>query len=164
MTDAATAQEIREWVLNAKAAGADFLIVKCDDWDHEDYPVSASRAEYDRLVKGSDRVMEVYDLSMDLEAQLAEHRAYHPPQPEKGVVGEVLGVTVTTRKPGENPVTKFTSRDDAVRLAVIHAKTCSLCAYGAQTDEASWGIHEIFTHPDCEVGKAHEKRLKLLGV
>lgn len=170
---------IRQWVLDAKAAGADFLIVKCDEWDHSDYPVSSSRAEFDRLVKG-DRVMEVYDLSMDLEAQLAEHRAYHPPQPEKkivienaavmtgnpasGIVGEVPGVMVTTLTMGESPSTKFISREDVIRFAVVHAKTCSLCAYGARTDGVSFGVHEIFTHPDCKAGKTHEKRLKLLGV
>lgn len=129
--------------------------------------------------KGIDLVVEVYDLSMDLEAQLAEHRAYHPPQPEKkivienvatmtgnpasGVVGEVLGVMVSTL--GSTGLTnRFTSREDAVRFAVVHAKTCSLCAYGAKTDGVSSGVHEIFTHPDCKVGKAHEKRLRLLGV
>ena len=59
---------------------------------------------------------------------------------------------------------RIAEKEAAIRYAVVHAKGCHLCAYGAQTDGLTYGVHEIFTHPDCVVGLRHERRLKLLGV
>ncbi|CAH0343681.1 hypothetical protein [Rhizobium sp. CECT 9324] len=80
---AASRADIESWFEHGAELGATHLIVVCDTFDHEDYPVfvkpeQSSRevaAEYDG--KNMQRIMEVYDLSMDKSAQLAEHRAFH---------------------------------------------------------------------------------------
>ena len=74
-------EDIRAWLRDGKARGKTHLVVVCDTWDHDDYPVECESKEAAKaLVRnpGSmQRVMEVYNLSMDLESQLAEHRAYN---------------------------------------------------------------------------------------
>ena len=59
------------------------MFVVCDTFDHEDYPVKIMRGE-DPLKKYSElngknmqRVIEVYNMSMDIEAQIREARAFH---------------------------------------------------------------------------------------
>jgi hypothetical protein len=80
--------ELRTWFDAGVQQGARYMIVVCDSYDHEDYPVYAStdeevwakHAEYDG--KNMQRIMEVYDLRMPRETQMAEFRAQHmPPQP-----------------------------------------------------------------------------------
>lgn len=74
---------IREWLLRGVESGATHVIIVCDCWDHEDYPsyvnpgesVQAKLDYYQRA--DMQRVMEVYDLSMDIESQLDEERAWH---------------------------------------------------------------------------------------
>jgi len=76
----ATKIEIHGWLLRAKQQGASHLIVMCDTFDYEDYPVYVMPGEDPRSkVPTGDmqQVMEVYCLALDLEAQLAEHRAMH---------------------------------------------------------------------------------------
>lgn len=54
------------------------MIVVCDTFDHEDYPVYVSEdedvhekaAEYDEC--DMQKIMEVYNLSMDIEEQLSQ--------------------------------------------------------------------------------------------
>ena len=78
-----TRDDIRNWLRRAKAEGATLMIVVCDTYDHEDYPVSVKpgedvRKKYDEYNgKNMQRVMEVYNLSMDIEKQLLEPRAYN---------------------------------------------------------------------------------------
>lgn len=82
---ATTQAEIREWLERAKKNGATHVIVVCDTYDHEDYPVEVKPGEdvKHRTAEYSgpnmQRVMEVYSLTgkHDVEAQLAEHRAFH---------------------------------------------------------------------------------------
>ncbi|MEE8113630.1 MAG: hypothetical protein V3T23_04685 [Nitrososphaerales archaeon] len=79
-----TKQEISGWFNRGVSEGADFLIVVCDTYDHEDYPVYASvtdyQTSYDSHRTNMQRVMEVYDLSMDKDTQLNERRAFNPPK------------------------------------------------------------------------------------
>lgn len=78
-----TKATIARWLNQAKKDGATHLIVVCDTFDHEDYPVSVMPGKDVREVyakyngKNMQRVMEVYSLSMDLDAQLNEFRALH---------------------------------------------------------------------------------------
>lgn len=80
---AATKSDISEWFERGAALGATHMIVVCDTFDHEDYPVfvepeQSSRdvaAEYDG--KNMQRIMEVYDLRIDKAAQLAERRVFN---------------------------------------------------------------------------------------
>ena len=58
------------------------MIVMCDTYDHEDYPVFVKSGEVvadaiKRATGSMARLMEVYAMHLDLEAQLSEHRAYH---------------------------------------------------------------------------------------
>lgn len=73
---AATRQDIRGWFNRAKEEGATHMVVVCDTFDNEDYPVSVLAdqdvrdvvKEYDG--KSMQRVMEVYDLSKDRDEQV----------------------------------------------------------------------------------------------
>ena len=59
------------------------MIVVCDTYDWEDYPVYVSRRENVREIysdyngKEMQRVMEVYSLKKDTESQLNEHRSFN---------------------------------------------------------------------------------------
>lgn len=80
---AASKEQIREWVERGIQRGATHVIIVYDSWDHEDYPayVGPSESVQERLSyyqnRDMCRVMEVYNLSMDIEAQLEEYRAWH---------------------------------------------------------------------------------------
>ncbi len=82
---AATKPEISSWFDRGIAEGATHMIVVCDTFDYDDYPVFCSsdkdciekHAHYDGL--NMQRVMEVYDLSADKGAQLDERRAMRLP-------------------------------------------------------------------------------------
>lgn len=80
---AATRDEIGKWFDEAVARGATHMVVVCDDFDYEDYPVPVMPGEDPRQIaaeydgKSMQRVMEVYCLSMNRNAQLGEHRAFH---------------------------------------------------------------------------------------
>ena len=72
---AATKEDIRGWLRHAKQTGASYMLVVCDTFDHSDYPVMADTPEialarYDAPGE-MQRVMEVYDLTLGLEDQLA---------------------------------------------------------------------------------------------
>ncbi|MBI4450107.1 hypothetical protein HY634_03545 [Candidatus Uhrbacteria bacterium] len=88
---ATTQEEIRGWLREGKDKGATHVIVACDEFDGEDYPVfvmpGEDVAQRAAALDGPNmqKVMEVYDLSLDLEMQLREERAYHgytPKTPE----------------------------------------------------------------------------------
>jgi Lar family restriction alleviation protein len=82
---AATQEDIRGWLKRA-SANTTYMLVVCDTYDWSDYPVYVVgdedvRKKYEGFNgKNMQQVMEVYDLSMDLEKQLAEHRAMHLPE------------------------------------------------------------------------------------
>ena len=85
---ATTQEDIRGWLNTAKRAGERWVIIVCDSYDHTDYPVGieASADFWERYAKydgcNMQRIMEVYDLNMDIDSQLKEHRANHaPPKP-----------------------------------------------------------------------------------
>lgn len=79
-----TPEEIWGWLQDGKRKGATHMIVACDTFNYEDYPVyvmpGQSVQDLARQYTNPDqmsRVMEVYSYAIDLEQQLAEHRAYH---------------------------------------------------------------------------------------
>lgn len=80
----ATKAEISGWFDQGAMKGARWMLVICDTYDHEDYPVYANTAEECRArykTPGEmQRVMEVYDLLTDKAYQLIEHRAFHLPE------------------------------------------------------------------------------------
>lgn len=76
-------EEIREWLERGKAQGATHMIVVCDTFDYEDYPVfvmpgedvRAEHAKYNG--PNMQRVMEVYSYARSLDEQLAAPRVYN---------------------------------------------------------------------------------------
>jgi hypothetical protein len=86
---ATTREDIRSWLERAKENGATHVIVVCDTFDHEDYPVEVmpgtdvrKKAEDYENGKNMQRIMEVYALHLDLEMQLKEHRSFHYEYPK----------------------------------------------------------------------------------
>lgn len=83
-----TKDEIATWFGEGKGRGATHMLVVVDEFDYEDYPVyvqpsdkpNAVQAAVDRYDSSSmQRVLEVYDLSMDAHVQLNQPRAWHVP-------------------------------------------------------------------------------------
>jgi hypothetical protein len=77
--------EISEWFDQGKQQGATHMIVVCDTFDHDDYPVYVGAGDdfwekYDHYNgQNMQRIMEVYDLSHDKQSQMNEHRAHRVP-------------------------------------------------------------------------------------
>jgi hypothetical protein len=84
---------ISGWFDHGVEKQATHMIVVCDTFDYDDYPVYVMKEQnvYDVIDKYSDspqqRVMEVYNLLLDKSSQMNEARAFHPEyievQPEK---------------------------------------------------------------------------------
>lgn len=80
---AATQQDIKRWLEQGNQEGATHVIVVCDTYDHDDYPVYVKPNEDVRLKEtqcramSMQRVMEVYNLSMNIYEQLAQPRAFN---------------------------------------------------------------------------------------
>ena len=83
---AASRSDIEGWFKRGKKEGQTHLIVMCDTYDWDDYPVYINTKEGQDIekevkekLKGANmqKLMEVYDLSMDMESQLNERRAFH---------------------------------------------------------------------------------------
>ena len=77
-----TMEDIREW-LGRRERHHTHMIVVCDEFDHEDYPMwvdgSLSCQEVVDMINRQpmQRIIEVYNLGEDLETQLNEIRAYN---------------------------------------------------------------------------------------
>lgn len=78
-----TKEEISRWFDQGVEQKSRFMIVMCDTFDHDDYPVFFNSAlECSMRVKdpgAMQRPMEVYDLSKDKQHQLDQHRAWSLP-------------------------------------------------------------------------------------
>lgn len=80
---ATTRVEIARWFQEGVEQGATHMIIVCDTYDWEDFPVYVDPmedvrekyAEHDG--KNMEKVMEVYSLFQDMDAQLSERRAFH---------------------------------------------------------------------------------------
>ena len=63
--------------------GATHMIVVCDTFDHDDYPVYVKKGQHVREIeaeyngKNMQCVMEVYNLKKSIKKQLAEHRSFN---------------------------------------------------------------------------------------
>lgn len=78
---AATWEEIHEWLMRGKREGATHVIIVCDTFEWEDYPVyvkpdeNAPAKVEEYRGKSMQKVMEVYNLALDIDAQLKEYKA-----------------------------------------------------------------------------------------
>ncbi len=74
-------EEIADWLDEGVQQGASHMIVVCDTFSHEDFPVfvtnGVSRRVREYQASEFTQVMEVYDLSMSKIEQLNEKRAWH---------------------------------------------------------------------------------------
>ena len=77
-----TREDIEEWCKEGKREKATHMIVVCDTFDHEDYPVYVYDKQDIRKTideyngKNMQRIMEVYNLTKPLKPQLDAKRAY----------------------------------------------------------------------------------------
>ena len=84
----ATAEDIKGWLKEAQRQGATHLIVACDTYDHDNYPVyvmsnqNIQQEISQRRGQNMQTIDEVYNMAMDIEFQLNEHRAFHPDIPK----------------------------------------------------------------------------------
>lgn len=75
--------EISTWFDEGVSKGATHMIVACDCFDWSDYPSyvmpgeDPKDKEKDILDHGMQKIMEVYNLSMDKERQLRQRRAFN---------------------------------------------------------------------------------------
>lgn len=80
---AATKEEIRGWLKRGIKDDYSHVIVVCDTYDYEDFPVFVAKSENVLEIKEKNekasmqKIMEIYNLSMDVEAQLNEKRAFN---------------------------------------------------------------------------------------
>jgi hypothetical protein len=74
-----TKEDIKRWIKRGKDNG----IVVCDSFDYEDYPVYVKPGENVRGIekkymgKEMQMVMEVYNLSLDIDKQMNERRSFN---------------------------------------------------------------------------------------
>jgi hypothetical protein len=81
---AATKGEISKWFDEGVAKNARYMIICCDTFDYDDYPVFAN-TDNDCMMSYHNpgkmqRVMEVYDLQSDKAEQMSEGRAMRLPK------------------------------------------------------------------------------------
>ena len=82
-----TIQDLKRWFEEGIDQGAAYMIVMCDTFDHEDYPVYVMPnldfwEEYKNRAESSmQRVMEVYDYKLSWQDQKAGHVHNEPPKP-----------------------------------------------------------------------------------
>ncbi len=79
-----TRERIRGWIERGQEEGATHVIVVCDTFGYGDYPVMVMPGEDVRkkFTENNDdsamkKVMEVYNLSMDIEEQIKERRSFN---------------------------------------------------------------------------------------
>lgn len=82
---ATSQEEISEWFDRGLIQRKDFMIIVCDTFSYEDYPIYCSRSEVIAKHKSCNAekmqtVMEVYDLSMDKKTQLNAFRCLNLPK------------------------------------------------------------------------------------
>jgi hypothetical protein len=79
---AATKENIKKWIVDSSDRKMDYMIVVCDQYDYENFPVFVTsenlHKEAKRYGRDMHKVMEIYDLNGDIEAQLDMHRAFPP--------------------------------------------------------------------------------------
>ncbi len=80
---AASRERIAKWFDTGKVNGQTHMVVFCDDFEYEDYPSyvpdqSSLEEALSKDGRNMQRIMEVYNYSLDREEQLNEFRAWHP--------------------------------------------------------------------------------------
>lgn len=84
----ASRSDITGWLADGVERGSRWMVVKCDTFDYRGgahdnccYPVyCATVGDVKEALGNADRTMEIYDLTVSIDGQMAEFRAWHPPQ------------------------------------------------------------------------------------
>lgn len=85
---ATSKRTIGDWFDSGIKDKQDFMIVVCDQFDWTDYPAYCTRNgfdwKYNQYKDGQNmqKIMEVYDLSLDKDSQLNQHRCMNLPKKE----------------------------------------------------------------------------------
>lgn len=80
---AASKSDLIGWLKRGVVQGATHMIVVCDTYDWEDYPVYVTSdqnvLEEEKKYAGVNmqKVMEVYNLKKDMDFQMSQHRAFN---------------------------------------------------------------------------------------
>lgn len=75
--------ELRTWFEDAESSGASHMIIVCDTYDWEDYPVFVSPGDDPVEVatefngKDMQKIMECYKISLGWDSQSKEYRSNH---------------------------------------------------------------------------------------
>lgn len=92
MTNNTTNADLIAWFKTCKADGDDYMLVFCDTYDYEDYPVGVRSQDYWTVREQLERApmqlfMESYDLHADRTEQIALDRADRVPSPRPRKAG-----------------------------------------------------------------------------
>lgn len=81
---AASREDISRWFDTAKKQGATHLVVACDTFEWEDYPIYVMPGQNVHEIvaplkrrENMQSLMEVYNLNLDKAVQMNEHRSYN---------------------------------------------------------------------------------------
>lgn len=84
---AATKQDLISWFKQGVDLKRDHMIVLCDQIDWYDFPLYTSgleefKREFKKYSKPQSaiKIIEVYDLNIDMDEQMKEYRAFHCPE------------------------------------------------------------------------------------
>jgi hypothetical protein len=127
---AASKRDIRQWFEAGVAAGRTHMIIVCDTWDHDDFPVYVMSNEsvearmryYD---SDSNKIMEVYNLLKPMKPQLDADRAWDtervPPSGKQsvkpGFAAELVEITRKTLEARTKSVQQSEAAQKARELA-----------------------------------------------
>jgi hypothetical protein len=148
MAMTANRADIEGWFDRGVNNGATHMIVVCDTYDHDDYPAYVAKgtdfwAVYDSYNgKNMQRIMEVYDLSHDKQAQMNEHRAHRVPN-------RTLGREMTTRHLDiVAGIEHFISKSSGIDTDPATLTPCPFCGHAAGYYESD---HQGDKFPICVV-------------
>lgn len=80
---AASREDIKRWLETAKEKGATHVVVVCDTFDWDDYPVYVMPGEDARKIAEANngpnmtKLMEVYNMAMPVDQQMSAHRVFN---------------------------------------------------------------------------------------
>jgi len=105
-----TRNDIKNWLEACDTETVSHVLIACDTFDHSDYPVEVKKDEdlqkkiREYQSQSMQKIMEVYDLSMDIEKQIDEDRSwndneYEPPMKTMVIVPNDEDKVMRTKVP-----------------------------------------------------------------
>jgi hypothetical protein len=126
--DIMTKEEIRKIVLGGNTGEYSHLLIVCDTFDYEDYPVYVkygedikSMAAHYNNCNNMSRIMEIYNYNLDLEKQLNETRSYHIDPLVKSKKAVKSSIEKTAEKEEKESVEQDNNISDNLKRAIDYA-------------------------------------------